>query len=131
MRDLKLEIQNKIQVGLQKFGTVRKDCMYHEMGVQTYDVNTGAADNPVISSHPLKIIFTEFDSSTVSGDLFPDEEPVRLIDRILIFSKLDLSIKPKVQDVVTDDLGVNWRIMGVGSDPADAHFSLHGRPIDE
>lgn len=132
MTDLMQYIREQIQSGMNKFGTIRRDCTYNQMGVQTYDPDTGIADEPVLYSQDLKVVFSQFMfSGERSANQYNNEADFISIDRYLIISNLDLLVVPSVQDVIIDDQGVSWRIMGVQGDPADAHWSLHGRPTNE
>ena len=125
-------IKNEIQKNFPKFGKIRKSCVYKESDESIVDTSTGQSIPVYSNTYPLMVIFDEFNPSrSFSTDTFIDEESVRSIDKIAIFPSLDLPIMPKVTDVIVDDLNIEWRVLGVSSDPVPGHYELHIRPLKE
>ena len=110
---------------LKKHG-LTKACTFQVMPVQVYDANTGSVTGDPTATHPLDIVFDEFNHAAVDG------EAIRFTDRKALFPVLDLPVVPHINDRIVSPSNVTWRVVaGPPSDPADAHYSLHVRPIDE
>jgi len=132
MTDLRAKIKNKVNKGLDKLGTVQRAITYSAMSASAYDEATGTWTNTVLSTDNISVVFSEFvPTRSFSTDILNDEEPIRTIDRLVIFSSLLMTVVPSVNDVIEDlETHVFWRVLGVSGDPADAHYELHVRPFD-
>lgn len=119
-----------LQKHFPKFGTFRKSCTYKEMADSTYNATTGAVTAVVTSTTTINIIFDEFGFTVVNAATSQgDELNILTIDRKAIFPALDLSISPKVNDLIVEG-STTWRVMGISLDPKPAHYELHVRPVD-
>lgn len=121
-----------IQKHWPKFGSIRKASVLIPSGNSDYNPSDGSVttkpDVPI--EHPLQIIFDQFPQTKVYSPVGKGEEPVLSIDRIAMFPTLDLSVVPQVEDqikeVASNDV---WKVVGLLTDPASGHYSLHVRPI--
>ena len=119
-----------LQKNFDKFGSFRKLCTYTSVGDSVYDPVTGVVVESIASTQPVYIIFDEFSfTTTIAGVMQPDDSSIKEIDKKAIFPSLDLAVTPKVNDKITDDNSVIWRVMGISIDPKPAHYELHVRPI--
>ena len=132
MLDPKVIIDAQIQKNFPKFGGLRKLCNYKESGASVSDPATGASVPLYISEQDIYIIFDEFRMSmSFAPDKLADGSAVRMVDKVAIFPSLDLSIIPKVTDVIVDPGGTEWRVLGKAEDPSPGHYELHVRPLSE
>jgi len=107
-----------------------KTTVYKEMGVATYDANSGGSTQPEVSAHTVEMVWDEFSFTlTRSPEGSVDDRAIYEIDKKLIFPSLHLPIVPKVGDHVEEG-GVAWLVKGVSVDPVTAHYELHVRPLD-
>ena len=119
-----------LQKHFPKFGTFRKSCTYNEVGDSGYDTTIGTVTPVVLSSTSIEIIFDEFTfTQTQASTMQGDETRILQIDMKAIFPSLDLSVTPKVNDLIVQDT-TTWRVMGISLDPKPAHYELHVRPVD-
>jgi len=129
--DPKKLAQNLIKKNFVKLGGIRKECTYKSITVPSYNAQTGVVSGPVSTSYTgIKIIFDEFSANKASYSIFiKDDSSILSIDKIAILPVLDLAVIPKVEDEIVDNNSVTWRVKGIISDPADAHYELHVRPF--
>ena len=122
MVDIPAEVQKYWPIFIQNGLT--KSCTYQVTPKQVYDPNSGTVTGPPTATYPIEVIFDEFSSLAIDG------EAIRVIDRKALFPVLDLPVVPRIDDRIVSPSNVTWRIVsGPPSDPADAHYSLHVRPL--
>lgn len=122
----KMNVAGILQKNFVKFGDIRKLCTYRSIGQPSYNTTSGAVTGSVIASEQVYIIFDDFNLTKNQASIKKiADQSIRSIDKIVIFPSLDLSFLPKTNDVIVDDLGVEWIVVGIQPDPADAHFELY------
>jgi len=100
------------------------------MSAPGYSVSTGNVVDVVTDSHPLNVIWSDFNFTKNSAqEMKFDDSTILSIDRFIIYPALDLPVSAKVGDRVVDDSSDTWSIIAVGLDPALAHYELHVRPL--
>lgn len=120
-----------LQKNFSKFGSFRVKCNYQKVGNSVYTPSNGNA-SPVIESVQAGVyfIFADFTyTQTMNAQQQKDDEKILDIDKNAIVPALDLKTIPSVGDLITDDQGIVWRVMGRGSDPKPAVYQLHVRPV--
>jgi len=123
MRDPATTMQTLLQKHFPKFGGIRKYCNYQSLENPTYDPDTKTVTAGTISANEyLWIIFDSYSLVLV------DDELILGIDKKAIFPALDLSVTPKINDIIVDGDLEMWNVIGVSPDPAEAHYELHVRP---
>jgi len=122
MRDL-------LQKNFSKFGSIRRLCDYSSMQDPVYDADTKEV---TVTATSVESVYIIFDSIALNSIFMKQEDDVTplSIDRLAIFPKLDLLVTPHVGDMIEDDDGVVWNVIGIGVDPAGAHYELHIRPVE-
>ncbi len=102
-----------------------KTCTYQQMPDPDYDANAGEpVDQDPISETHIEVVFDQFSNMVIDG------EAIRVIDREALFPTMDLPVVPRINDRIVDPSTTVWRVVsGAPSDPADAHYSLHVRPV--
>ena len=128
---MKSLVQKLVQKHFKKAGTIRKKCVYVVVGEPGYNDTT---NEPISNNTPypdIFFIFYDFNFTfTRSPEQEATDEPLLIEDRIAILPALDmLNVVPRVGDNVIDDLLKEWEVIGLTTDPADAHYRFHVRPL--
>ena len=124
MVDVPKEVQSKWP--LFKQHGLTQICTYQVMPTQAYNYNTSTVSGAATATHSIDVVFDEFNNIAIDG------EAIRFTDRKALFPVLDLPVVPRINDRIVSPSNVIWRVVtGPPSDPANAHYSLHIRPIDE
>ena len=121
-------LQEQIQKNFPKFGSIRRSCIYRQMGSADYDADTGTVNPEEIAQFPLLVIFDNVSPSALSNlNLQADSEATRNL-KVAIFPALDLPIEPMINDIIVREDSSQWAVIGVIPDPAKAHWELVVRP---
>jgi hypothetical protein len=121
-------LQEQIQKNFPKFGSIRRSCIYRQMGSADYDADTGTVNPEEIAQFPLLAIFDNATSSAMSNlNIDLDGTTIRNL-KVAIFPTLDLPIEPKEKDIIVREDSSQWVVVGVIPDPAKAHWELVVRP---
>ncbi len=115
-----------------KFGSILKDSTYTPTKNSSYDAVSGVVTelpDPLVE-YSIKVIYDQFPQTKMYSPIAKGETEVLSIDRIAMFPALDLPVVPQIDDrlkeVASND---QWRVVGILTDPASGHYSLHVRPI--
>lgn len=117
-----------VQKQFPKLGKIRKKCTYKSMGDSTVNADRSVS-REVRSTEAVSIVFAEFNSTiNQSGTALVPDQQILKIDRQAIFPVLDLVAVPEIGDIITDQEGKTWAVVGLNEDPAPAAYALHVRP---
>lgn len=114
-----------LQKHFPKFGSFRRAVVYQSYPAASYNAETGLVTMGEPATQSLYGIFTKAGRSLVE---FEDNDPTLNIQSSVIFPALDLTVIPKIGDVILDGT-VKWVVISLDSDPGPAHYSLLCRAI--
>lgn len=123
-------VEKLVQKHFPKFGKIRKLCTYRRLGTPEYDNESGDNTETVIQEESIYIIFDEFGfTETQSQVIQKDDESILKTDRKAGFPSLDLPFVPEANDeIIRQDNGSKWNVIGFSSDPMPGYYELHVRP---
>ncbi len=101
---------------------------YQQLATASYDANAGTVSHVVVSSTVLEMVWDDFSNKRQTKF---DDSTILSIDRVVIFPSLDLPVEPSTNDRVVDDSSDVWNVVQIAGDPAEGHYELHVRPVDE
>ncbi len=101
---------------------------YQQLDSAAYDANAGTVTHSVVSSATLEMVWDDFSNKRETKF---DDSTILAIDRVVIFPSLGLPVEPSTNDRVVDDSSDVWNIIQIAGDPAEGHYELHVRPVDE
>ena len=122
---------NLIQKNFSKFGSFRKQFSYTSVSNSVYNPSNGNSA-PVIDSVQTGVWFILADftfTQITASQKHEDDQVILAEDKKAIVPALDLNVTPKPGDIITDEAGENWKVVGKGSDPKPAIYQLHIRPL--
>lgn len=126
---LKETFQNAAVTIVKAFGNVAKTCTYTQEGPQKYNEITGVVTKTEVIDTP-DIIFDEFTKDEI-GKSFDGMNNIMATDvkGLLPSGNLDKITKPNNGDKIVDDERVEYTVLGVKTDPAEALYILLLRNI--
>ncbi len=114
-------IQKAIQAGFNALGDGQKTVTYVSVTAAAFNATTGAVSRTQTTHAGVKAVFDQYDRREIDLDVIRPE------DQKVLIAKLNLTPTPRLNDRLTESDGTTWEVIGVKTDPLNAHWELQVR----